>query len=749
MVSLRLGPIRVAAGVPRSRSRTLPTGGPLAVGICLLAACSANLDGDSDVHQAYADIIAQEDARGLRGLGAIEQHLTHRNPRVRGLAARALGRLEDPAHLARLEPMLTDSVPAVRAAAAMAVSQSVLRQDPSPALEMLARALPTETAPVALGAFATHLGRLTVSAPGQRRLVDSLLLAAHGRLPPVHTEDALDARLGIARGIEAVARGTGRGAEAEDPAMSADLTAVTRTLAATGREQNTRPGSAGYQAQTQGARRIRRLAVASLARAGLLTAADVASALDDPDWGVRRQVMIWAAGTGTAVDAAVASGLADPDPRVRVDALRAFDRTVRSRSGCGAIYGAMDDPDVHVRSVAITMAGRPCPDGQHQRQRLWAKVQPLIDPGLDQDGDWHQPVEALASLAQLVGAAGGGGDAPLVAAPALLAAAHHTSFARARAASILADVAPSQGGVLDALFRLAEDPDANVREAALRALARLDPGPDAQLVTALLGALADDDPQLVMTASRLLVRMREAAQSVGVVRDHLRTSLERFTEAGRQTDRDVRVALLDALDSIGGSPQGLATYLRDSDPAVASRAAALFTRSTGTTHRPSPRRPASPPRTPGAERLRKLARSSVRFQMEGLGDIVVALRPDLAATNADRFLQLAEAGRFTGLTFHRVEPNFVIQGGSPNANEYAGHGSYSRDEISNHPHWRGTVGLSTRGRDTGDGQLFVNVVDNVRLDFDYTIFGEVIAGMDIVDRIQGGAVIERVDILIR
>jgi cyclophilin family peptidyl-prolyl cis-trans isomerase len=54
--------------------------------------------------------------------------------------------------------------------------------------------------------------------------------------------------------------------------------------------------------------------------------------------------------------------------------------------------------------------------------------------------------------------------------------------------------------------------------------------------------------------------------------------------------------------------------------------------------------------------------------------------------------------------------------------------------------------VSTRGRDTGDGQLFINLVDNVRLDHDYTVFGVVTEGMDVVDRVLEGAVIERAEV---
>ena len=124
---------------------------------------------------------------------------------------------------------------------------------------------------------------------------------------------------------------------------------------------------------------------------------------------------------------------------------------------------------------------------------------------------------------------------------------------------------------------------------------------------------------------------------------------------------------------------------------------------------------------------------------------MVELLPDLAPRNAWRFVTLARAGYFDGLTFHRWVPNFVLQGGSPGANEYAGDGPYTRDEVGG-SHWRGTVGISTRGRDTGDAQIFINLVDNVRLDHDYTVFGFVAEGMDVVDGLLEGAVIERAEV---
>ncbi|HYV99422.1 MAG TPA: peptidylprolyl isomerase, partial [Gemmatimonadaceae bacterium] len=102
---------------------------------------------------------------------------------------------------------------------------------------------------------------------------------------------------------------------------------------------------------------------------------------------------------------------------------------------------------------------------------------------------------------------------------------------------------------------------------------------------------------------------------------------------------------------------------------------------------------------------------------------------------------------YNGTTFHRMVPNFVIQGGSPGADEYDGAtAAFMRDEIGLARNARGSVGISTRGLDTGDGQIYVNLIDNFRLDHSYTIFARVASGMNVVDRILEGDVIESVKI---
>ena len=113
-----------------------------------------------------------------------------------------------------------------------------------------------------------------------------------------------------------------------------------------------------------------------------------------------------------------------------------------------------------------------------------------------------------------------------------------------------------------------------------------------------------------------------------------------------------------------------------------------------------------------------------------------------------RIKRLVAQKYYDGLTFHRVVPNFVVQGGSPGANEYVGDSRFLRDELSTRPHSRGTVGLSTRGHHTGDAQIFINLADNRTLDFEYTVIGETdLPGMAVVDTIQEGTRITRMRML--
>ena len=112
----------------------------------------------------------------------------------------------------------------------------------------------------------------------------------------------------------------------------------------------------------------------------------------------------------------------------------------------------------------------------------------------------------------------------------------------------------------------------------------------------------------------------------------------------------------------------------------------------------------------------------------GKGNIVLELYPTYAPKTVNNFVFLARQGFYDGRVFQRVESNFVVQGGGPDANEYVGDSTFMRDELTARMHARGPVGISARGRDTGDGQWFINLVDNPLLDHEFTVFGEIVEG---------------------
>jgi cyclophilin family peptidyl-prolyl cis-trans isomerase len=110
------------------------------------------------------------------------------------------------------------------------------------------------------------------------------------------------------------------------------------------------------------------------------------------------------------------------------------------------------------------------------------------------------------------------------------------------------------------------------------------------------------------------------------------------------------------------------------------------------------------------------------------------------------FIDLAREGFYDGLVFHRVEPGFVVQGGCPRGDGSGGPGYALRCEITRRPYGRGAVGMALSGKDTGGSQFFVTLSPQPHLDGGFTLFGQVVAGMDAVDRIRPGDVIERVEV---
>lgn len=125
------------------------------------------------------------------------------------------------------------------------------------------------------------------------------------------------------------------------------------------------------------------------------------------------------------------------------------------------------------------------------------------------------------------------------------------------------------------------------------------------------------------------------------------------------------------------------------------------------------------------------------------GNITLKFFPDVAPGHVQNFIDLAKKGFYDGTTFHRVIPGFMIQGGDPNSKNpdkrthgMGGPGYTIKAEFNNKPHKRGTLSMARAANpDSAGSQFFICVKDSPFLDRQYTVFGEVTNGMDVVDNI--------------
>ncbi len=309
---------------------------------------------------------------------------------------------------------------------------------------------------------------------------------------------------------------------------------------------------------------------------------------------------------------------------------------------------------------------------------------------------WHRTAHALVALA--------------AAAPER-ASAMLPQFTRSRVWQLRMYAARGASMLKDrpALEQLAQDEDDNVREAAVDGLRKI-AGHDADAI--YVAQLARSGNQILRAAAAALAGSPVKEDAVPA----LKAAWQRLVAQGRDNSHDARDAIAKTLTGFGEAPKSM----------------------------PAPK-PAS---DLNAEDLRRLAAPRARITIRGVGTFELALFTSQAPATVLRFAHLAESGYYNGLTFHRIVPNFVIQGGSPGANEYVGDASFMRDELGLWPHVRGAVGISTRGRDTGDAQIFVDLVDLPRLDHEYTVFAQVLNGIDVVDQVLEGDVIEKIEIVV-
>lgn len=129
------------------------------------------------------------------------------------------------------------------------------------------------------------------------------------------------------------------------------------------------------------------------------------------------------------------------------------------------------------------------------------------------------------------------------------------------------------------------------------------------------------------------------------------------------------------------------------------------------------------------------------------GKIEIELFDEDAPNTVDNFVKLAKDGFYDGLTFHRVIPNFVIQGGCPTGDGTGGPGYTIKCEINPRKHETGTLSMAHAGKDTGGSQFFVTHSPQPHLDGVHTVFGQVTDGMDVVNAVTPGDVMTKVTIV--
>ena len=389
---------------------------------------------------------------------------------------------------------------------------------------------------------------------------------------------------------------------------------------------------------------------------------------------------------------AVAALLSSPNPTLVREALRALgvlpgDRTLRAR-----LVPFVGAKEPWLRGPALAALARTDRD-----------TFSLVLSSLDPDADWTVRAALAGALADI-------GDEVAL---GLLYGMLKDDDARVLPAVLLAVRKARGADAADTLRRSLEHSDFAVRASAAEGLAALQTqGMSEALLAAYKRSLADGadlDARLNVIAALAVQKDPRGKDALALI-------------ASGDPFRVVRERAAAALSRLGGSPG-------DVDPEKARPA--LDYRVAMAPYNPQPGAPLYSPRA---------------FLKTRHGTIEILLDVVETPLTTASFVDLARRGFYDGLTFHRVEPGFVIQGGCPRGDGNGGPGYTLRCEISQRPYGRGAVGMALSGKDTGGSQFFITHSPQPHLDGGYTLFGQVVNGMDVVDKIRPGDVIEHVEI---
>jgi cyclophilin family peptidyl-prolyl cis-trans isomerase/HEAT repeat protein len=264
----------------------------------------------------------------------------------------------------------------------------------------------------------------------------------------------------------------------------------------------------------------------------------------------------------------------------------------------------------------------------------------------------------------------------------------------------------------------------------------------------LLEQLKAEDAIIRATAAELLGELGDAGERVT-------GALEAAYKAARKEKmNDARVAIIEAAQKLKHpiNLQVLAEETRDEDYVVRRKAAELLIQSKLD---PAAQKVSIGKADTGHDKkywqrmaqLAESAKNPIAVIHTKKGDVRIELYAQDAPMTVDNFMKLARGGFYNGLEFVRIVPNFVIQAGDPRGDQNGGPGYQIRDEINLRRYGTGTVGMALSGKDTGGSQFFITHSPQPHLDGGYTVFGQVIEGMEAVNQMARGDKIERIEII--
>ncbi|UCH84457.1 MAG: HEAT repeat domain-containing protein [Candidatus Latescibacterota bacterium] len=407
--------------------------------------------------------------------------------------------------------------------------------------------------------------------------------------------------------------------------------------------------------------------------------------------------------------------LSDPDIRVVVNAIQALGLILEDSKDKKAVdpvgHVLQKHPSHHARKAAATALGQV----RHKQAKDF-----LVQSTLDKSTGVR--IESYKSLARILGEQSS----------MFIAGGLNDSEDLVRAAAIESFGIAEDKSRLEFLITTArKDKSAIIRSAAVRGLGHFDKDDVSEI---LIEKLNDDD-WVVAAESVTAIGESEAKDAIPALIDAYQNRTER-------EDVDVCLEILKILKQFKAKEtESLALgALSDPDKRVREAAVELL-------NAIGKEVPAVKSDREFYEEMfspKRRAKLSLPFGIRKAtietdhGAIEIELFGDDAIQTAANFVALAESGFYENLTFHRVVPNFVIQGGCPRGDGWGDPGYTIRSEFNQYHYGRGYVGIAHAGKDTGGSQFFITLSPQPHLDGRYTIFGRVTAGMDVVDKVDQG-----------